>query len=369
MWRRGNSEQMRPQAPRPQPKPAAGGPRASGSNAGRGVRLRQARQAPYYLPTGVRAARLSSARQLHFMPLLLRFLPAAGLLTLALSCQQKPAETTTPPPPAAPVPPATPVVAPTVAQRFSPIISGYWVSADYLDEVSRTRSPATAFDSAGGGISSLLIAPFSNKQDSVEIGASHGLHEGGDLTLLLPLRLAGNALPIRFRLGDENGTTSELAYQITATDTILFHVTRRKQTHQILYKTAYRRTGITKQVDHMEPAVEQGVNRLLVAGSYNGIDSLNKAVHVQFFTDGAVKGLPHTKYFIPTDFTGPNPGNTLVFDAYTEQGEELAAVFGRDTIKLYTILSKIGVPPGEADTTQTFSRGRLRYQLVRLKQP
>lgn len=304
------------------------------------------------------------------MPLLLRLPPAAGLLALALSCQQKPAETTAPLPPAASAPTTAPVAAaPTVAQRFSPIISGYWVNADYLDEVARTRSPATAFDSAGGGISSLLIAPFSNKQDSVEIGVSYGLHEGGNLTLLLPLRLAGNALPIRFRLGDENGTTSELAYQITATDTILFHVTRRKQTHQIIYKTAYRRTGITKQVDHMEPAVEQGVNRLLVSGSYGGIDSLNRVLHVQFFTDGAVKGLPHTKYFIPTDFTGPNPGNTLVFDAYTEQGEELAAVFGRDTLKLYTILSKIGIPPGETDTTQTFSRGRLRYQLVRLKQP
>jgi hypothetical protein len=210
--------------------------------------------------------------------------------------------------------------------------------------------------------------PFATKQDSVEIGASYGLHEGGNLTLLLPLRSTDNALPIRRQLG-EDSITSELAYQITATDTILLYVTRQKQTRQIIHKIAYRRTGTPMQDSNMEPAVEQGVNRLLVAGSYSGIDSLNRAIHVQFLTDGTVKGLPYAKYFIPTDFTGPNPGNTLVFDAYTEQGDELAAVFGRDTLKLYTIRSSTGVAAGEVDPNNVFSRSRLRYQLVRVKQP
>ena len=82
-----------------------------------------------------------------------------------------------------------------------------------------------------------------------------------------------------------------------------------------------------------------------------------------------VRGLPFRKYSIQTDFTGPNPGNEVYFDVYTKQQQQVATSFGRDTLKLYTIHSIIGVPPGETDTTEIFTRGRLRYQLVRVKKP
>lgn len=288
------------------------------------------------------------------------------LLLLLQACQQKPAETTTPPLPAAAVSTATEL---TVAQRFSPIISGYWVSADYLKEVARTRSPEASFDHTPPGPSSLAISPFASQKDSVEIGASYSLHEGGSLILLLRSTAQAGTLQLRAPYSNNDGTTDELAYQITATDTTLFFITRNSKTHQIVSKVDYHRTGIPGKEPDLEAGVEWGVNDLLVTGQYNGIDSLNQPVHAQFLTSGLIKGLPFRKYSIQNDFTGPNPGNAIYFDVYTKQQQQVAASFGRDTLKLYTIHSVVGVPLGETDTTEIFTRGRLRYQLVRVKKP
>lgn len=299
-----------------------------------------------------------------------RPLAVASLLALALSCQQRPAETTASPLPAAPAPQATPVAAaPTVAQRFSPIISGYWVSVEYLDEVAHTRSPEAAFDHTPQGPSSLAISPFSTRKDSVEIGATYGLHEGGNLMLLLPPPTEATTLNLRSLTGGEAEATDEITYQVTATDTVLFYITRRKKTRQIISKVAYHRAGISTNAADLEQGVEQAVNKLLVVGQYNGLDSLNHLIHARFYADGKVEGLSFDNYLIQTDFTGPNSGNTIIFDAYTKQRKEFAASFGRDTLSLYTIHSSTGIAAGQVDTANVFSRGRLRYQLVRVGKP
>ncbi|AMR28734.1 hypothetical protein A0257_17605 [Hymenobacter psoromatis] len=215
----------------------------------------------------------------------------------------------------------------------------------------------------------MAISPFTDQRDSVEIGASYGLHEGGSLTLLLRPTTQADTLQVKVLYRNEAGTTNELTFQITTTDTTLFYITRNSKTHRIVSKIDYRRTGMPSKNPDLEVGVERGVNNLLMTGQYNGIDSLKQPVHAQFSTSGLVKGLSFHKYSVQTDFTGPNPGNAIYFDVYTEQQQQLSASFGRDTLKLYTIHSVIGVPPGETDTTEIFTRGRLRYQLVRVKKP
>jgi len=292
------------------------------------------------------------------------------LLCLVTACQQQAADTTAPPPPAATATVAATVAAePTIAQRFSPIISGYWVSADYLKAVARTRSPLAAFDHTPPGPSSLEIRPFAGQKDSVEIGASYGLHEGGDMLLLLQHGTEAHSLPIRLKYGGEAGTTTELAYRLTSTDTTLFYITRKTKTQQILSKLAYRRTGRPGKKPDLEAGVAWGVNDLLISGNYSGLDSLHQPVRAQFLTSGLVEGLSFSKYSIQIDFTGPNPGDAIFFDLYTSKQQQLAASFGHDTLKLYTVHSASGVPAGATDTIETFTRGRLRYQLVRLKKP
>ena len=293
-------------------------------------------------------------------------------LLLTTACQQQPAEMTGVGKSITPADSATgdvaPAAAPTLAQRVSPIISGYWVNADYLKEVARTRSPAASFDSIESP-SSLVISPFTQQKDSVEIGASYGLHEGGNLTLFLRPYPQPDILRVKAPYQNETTTTSELTYRITATDTTLFYVTKKSKTRQIVGKMDYQRTGRATGEADLETGVARGVNNLLTTGFYNGVDSLSQPVRVQFLTNGTVKGLPFRKYYIETDFTGPNPGDAIYFDVYTKQQQQLGASFGRDTLKLYTIHSTIGTAPGETDTTELFTRGRLRYQLVRVKKP
>ena len=292
------------------------------------------------------------------------------LLPLLPACQQNPTEKTTQQTLAtvADTTGAPALAKPTLAQRLSPVLSGHWVSVDYLQEVARTRSPQAAFDHTPPAPASLEIGSFASQKDRVEIGASYGLHEGGNLTILLQAGAQPGSLKVR-EPGGEAGISNELAYQLTSTDTTLLYLTRKSKTKQLVSKIAYRRTGMPGKSANLEAGVEFGVNNLLLAGKYMGTDSTGQPVNVQFFTDGRLTGLPFKKYTIQTDFSGPNPGDEVIFDVYTKQQREFAAVYGRDTVRLYTIRSSTGVSGGEVDPANIFTRGRLRYQLVRSKQP
>ncbi|MBJ6143529.1 hypothetical protein [Hymenobacter sp. BT559] len=297
------------------------------------------------------------------------FIAVLSLACVLQACQQQSAEKAASQAPSSESNPTEVPIAvkPTLAQRLSPVLKGHWVSANYLREVARTRSPQAAFDDAPSP-TSLVIEDFAGQKDSVEIGASYGLHEGGNLTLLLQAGTQPGSLKVREPYGGEVGTRNELAYRITSTDTTLLYITRKSSTNKIVSQLAYRRTGMPGKTADLETGVELGVNKLLLAGSYTGTDSTGRSVAVRFFTDGRLTGLPFKKYGVQTDFTGPTPGDELVFDVYTKQQQTFAASFGRDTLKLYTTHSLLGIPPGGTDTTEYFTRGRLRYQLIRTKQ-
>jgi hypothetical protein len=291
------------------------------------------------------------------------------LLTILIqACQQKTAETTVPLVAPALTTSSAATLPPTIAQQFSPIMSGSWVSIEYLDAVARTRSPKVAFEHTPAP-TSLSINSFTTCKDSVEIGASYGLHEGGNLTLLLQPTSHGNALPIKRDYSDQAGSFREISYRIAAGDTTLLISSRKGSTGRLIYQLAYRRTGSAATTTDLETAVNRGVNKLLLARYYLGSDSLGHPMQAQFLLDGTVLGLSFRKYIIQTDFTGPNPGDVLIFDVYTKQQQSFAASFGRDTLKLYTTHGMVGIPPGGTDTTEYFTRGRLRYQLVRASRP
>lgn len=296
------------------------------------------------------------------------FIAVLSLACVLQACQQQSAEKAASQAPSSESnTKGVPVAAPTLAQRLSPLLKGYWVSADYLREVARTRSPQAAFDSAPSP-TSLVIEDFAGKKDSVEIGASYGLHEGGSLTLLLQAGTQPGSLRVREPYGGELGTSNELAYRITSTDTTLLYITRKRSTNKVISQLAYRRTGMPGKTADLEVGVGLGVNKLLLAGSYTGTDSTGRAVAARFFTDGRLTGLPFKKFTIQTDFAGPTLYDGIIFDAYTNQRREFSASYGRDTVRFYTVRAAYGIPPGGTDTTEYFTRGRLRYQLIRTRQ-
>lgn len=298
------------------------------------------------------------------------------LLFLAAACQQKPAEQaeTGQPTTATTLPAATavPSAAPTVAQRVSPIISGYWISARYLDVVKRTRSPQAAIQNFPNYPVTMLVEPAAATADSTHVSLVLNLHEGSDMTILFQLGKLPNSMPARTQLGEAAGTHYEVAYQVLPTDTILYFVKRDRQRE--LSRFAYRRVArvnagrdYTKQLND---EIARTLGQLLVVGSYTGTDSLGQPLRVQFLPNGQVRGLPFRTYHVLEDFLGgPNGGDALIFDMYQKNQSEFAADYGRDTLRLYDQYERIGIPPGGTDSLLTIERGRLRYQLVRVKKP
>ncbi|GAB2455827.1 hypothetical protein GCM10011375_03750 [Hymenobacter qilianensis] len=205
--------------------------------------------------------------------------------------------------------------------------------------------------------------------DSVEIGVTYGLHEGGSRILLLRPGQNDKTLSLRPQLGDEKETVVELSYEISAADTTLFFIQRNAKTNRIVDKIPYYRALKSSVKTDLQGGVERAINQLLITGQYQGTDSLGQPVNAYFLSDGKVKGLPFSQYTVQMDFTGPNPGDELIFDTYSKRQSSFGASFGRDTLRLYTIHHTVGVSPSETDTTDLFSRGRLRYQLVRVRKP
>ena len=289
-----------------------------------------------------------------------------SLLVAGTAACQPQAETARQPPAAAAQQrPADSGTAPAAGARLSPVFSGYWLSSAYLQKLALTRSPALAINGLPAGPGSIYIEPFAHQTDSVEVAVNYGMHEGGSRTLLLPRTGAGNAVRVKPDYGTPANTVQELVCQPSDADTTLLFNTRHRQTNRVVGRIAYRRVLPAGVKTDLEGGVNRAVNQLLMAGRYRGTDARQRAVEARFFADGTVQGLPFKRYFVQTDFTGPNVGDEIIFDVYTKSQLNLAAAFGRDTLRLYTIDSDLETPAGSPEPTEVFRRGRLRYELIR----
>ena len=251
------------------------------------------------------------------------------------------------------------------AVRLSPIMSGYWLSTDYLDEVARTRSPAAAFNHTPPGPASLYIEPFANRLDSVAISASYGMHEGGDFTILLHSQPNTHSVMLKLPYESQFSADQRLSYRITKTDTTLLYTGQSVENKTM--RVPYKRVLPFGFKTDLNGGIDWTINKLLVEGSYRGTDSLQQPVQAVFSANGSVKGLPFRKYAVKNDFTGPNGGDELIFDLHTTSQLELAATFGRDTLRLYSMHTTLEALPGQIDTIEVYRRSRLRYELIRQK--
>lgn len=290
-------------------------------------------------------------------------------LFLLPACQPKPVEHAGQPLPAATLPVAA--AGPMVAQRFSPIISGYWVSARYLAALARTRSPKAAIQDFPNYPVTILVEPAAATADSTHASLVLNLHEGSDMTIFFRPGSSTTSLPARTLL-DEVTISYEVTYQASAADTVLYVVKRQHQRE--LSRFAYRRVARVRAgqdyTAQLNDELAHLLNRQLVAGSYAGTDSLGRPLRVQLSPTGQVKGLPFRTYHVLEDFLGgPTGGDALIFNTYQKNQEQFEATYGRDTIRLYAQYEAMGLPPGATDSLLAVKRGRLRYQLVRLRKP
>jgi hypothetical protein len=243
------------------------------------------------------------------------------------------------------------------------------VSSQYLNAVARSRSPEKASESFPDGPVAIFINPIPATADSIKAGVVYNMHEGGEITVLFRAGREPHSVQVKLREGDN--TVSDLVYHVSSTDTTLTLLLRAtKQIKRLTYRRALRANGKTD----LSNGVENALNKILVASSYTGTDSLGHPVQARFSANGQLTGLPFTTYLIHTDFFSPSIGDALIFDSDTKRRKELAAAFGRDTLRLYTIHETIFYAAASTDSVRldsayNFRRGHLRYQLVRVKQP
>lgn len=245
--------------------------------------------------------------------------------------------------------------------QFKPFIQGVWVKSDYIDAVSKTKSPYKSSDKLGGVASVFIDFPV-EKADSIHIGYSLNNHEGSEFTLYFKTGQMPTSLKIGLPDYDSKSNFYELGYAITNKDTslILYHYNK---ANQIIDKTRYTRVA-AKAIDGSDAAwgIQYITNKKIITGNYMMADSTGSVSKCAFTNEGNVSGFPDFKsYWVNTDFeAGPeNNLDEIFFDLYSKQQKSYAYKILLDTLKLYDVIAN-------ADSTEDVV-GKLRYTLVRKK--
>jgi hypothetical protein len=244
-------------------------------------------------------------------------------------------------------------------EKFSPIIQGNWVISNYVDGLTKTRSPYKLKHMLWGAVE-ISIYMTELKSDSISVGESLNNHEGTSFMVYFKKGHGANCLKTNMEDYDVHTNFYELGYHIKGTDTSLFlyHINKN---NKVLDSVKYTRV-LKNAVDKTNAAdgINYITNKKLFAGKYDLFDISGKNSTIEFDSKGSVYGfLSFTKYYINTDFVaGPaNNIDDIVFDLYTNTSLDFAYKLDADTIKLYHI-------DYNADSTVE-SFGQLQYKLVK----
>ena len=221
-------------------------------------------------------------------------------------------------------------------EAFKSYLQGAWLKTDYMDDVSKTRSPFKSYSKLEGVVS-LLIDQNITAGDSLNIGYSLNNHEGSDFFLYFKPGIKPNSLPVDFHDSQSPTNYFELGYVVNGTDTslVLYHYSRDKKFIDSV--------GFTKVHQYAPPggdvgeAIQYFVNKLLITGDYKVTDSAGKETKVHFSDQSKVTGFGnYSDYLIATDFMGPDQGD---FIGIGKADEQYSVFYGweskGDSIKLY----------------------------------
>lgn len=239
-----------------------------------------------------------------------------------------------------------------IEPNYKSILNGDWVETTYIADLTKTKSPYKSQD-ALKSIVELNIDTSQTKGDSLEIG-SPSIHEGMSFIVYFKPGIAANSFPTSLIDYDNESNFYELGYLITSKDTtvLIYHYNRNEK---LIGQTEFRRVP-----KNSEGALQYTVNKTLVAGKYQTIDTTGKSITVQLTNDGKVIGLSEfTKYYVLTDFVaGPlNNLDEICFDIQTKNQKCYAYEFKGDTINLYETI--------ENEDHVTLTLGQLKYELVK----
>lgn len=242
--------------------------------------------------------------------------------------------------------------------EFKPIISGIWVRTDYITDLKKTLSPYKSSDKFGS-VSGISIEPFNKRSDSTNIGYSLANHEGNSCALYFKRGSKPNSLKTGYNDYSGNGSQYELGYSIIKKDTSLILYSLDDK-NKVIDKTFYKKVA---DKDNGESDAAWGINfytkKLLVAGTYNFIDSLGKHGFCKFTAEGKLYGFgDFENYDIGTDFSvGPgNKEDQIFFNINTPKQKTYSFQIKADTLNIFEI---------DNIDTEDEKVGKLKYKLVR----
>jgi hypothetical protein len=235
--------------------------------------------------------------------------------------------------------------------QFKPIIQGIWVKSDYINKVTKTKSPL-ASESEATGITTMYFNTNNIKGDSLWVNAGYGNHEGG------------NAL-LKFKPGKVSSTIifngCDLSYLIERGDTVLNLQQINKETKK-LESIKYVKSLNKEPDEDLGYGMAYLINKSLVAGNYSLTDSAGAASKITFTDYGNVSGFLRFKnYNINIDLNSDVNDNLdeISFDSRTKNHGSFTYKINADTLKLYVTYEN-------ADSTELVV-GKLKYKLVRQK--
>jgi hypothetical protein len=198
-------------------------------------------------------------------------------------------------------------------KSFASIFNGSWVYKDYLEDISKTKSPTKSQHSLAT-IVELDIDSSKIMADSLEVGAP-GIHEGGSFFVYFKSGNSNKSFPTSIVDYDAETNFYELSYSITNKDTelVISHYNKNKK---LLDENRYRRITGNK-----EDPLQFMVNKLLFSGTYLITDTTGISINIRFTNDGEVTGLPgFEKYYILTDYVAEdkNSPDQVCFDIQTK---------------------------------------------------
>lgn len=234
-------------------------------------------------------------------------------------------------------------------RKFKPIIQGVWVKADYVNKVIQSKSPLAAADLATW-ITVMYINTDSLKGDSLLVHAGCGNHEGCDVMIKFQPGKTKNSILF-------NG--KDLTYSVENGDFVLW-VPQYNERKKRYFKTKYIKILKKQPKTDIGFGLYRYLNKKLIAGNYDLIESVGKINNIYFSEDGKITGLADLKnYTINIDLNiGPNDNlDEIYFD--DAAGKSFTFKIIADTLKLYNTREN-------SDSTELII-DNLKYTLVRKK--
>ena len=223
-------------------------------------------------------------------------------------------------------------------------LKGVWVSTDYINEISKTKSPLKSSNKLKGVVT--MIIDRHQVGDSLEIGISINNHEGGSFFAFLSPGQNSSSLKTNLPDYNESSNFYELGFENINNESVLFlyHFDKAKK---LLDKRQFTKVAESQKDDDAAWGLQYIVNKIMFSGHYIFYDK-GVQTNVEFKNDGSSIGLKDfKKYVVATDFVAEGPDEES-FDAisfsnsksvgtvflFEFNSDTLILINGKDTIKL-----------------------------------